>query len=91
MRTRNAGAAKAGATKKTPTPKKDAAAAADAAERTPEVATKSTPKSGAKTAKVAAKQSASRAAASAPVTVTPDPKQGSEGHILGWFFVFFKR
>ncbi|URD98625.1 hypothetical protein MUK42_29964 [Musa troglodytarum] len=79
MRTRNAAAAKAGATKKTPTPKKDAAAAAaDAAERTPEVATKSTPKSGAKTAKVAGKQSASRAAASAPVTVTPDPKQGSQ-------------
>ncbi|RRT73518.1 hypothetical protein B296_00030891 [Ensete ventricosum] len=83
MRTRNAAAAKAGATKKTPTPKKDAAAAAaDAAERTPEVATKSTSKSGAKTAKVAGKQSASRAAAAAsasasapaPVTVTPDPK-----------------
>ncbi|RWW65234.1 hypothetical protein BHE74_00027473 [Ensete ventricosum] len=87
MRTRNAAAAKAGATKKTPTPKKDAAAAAaDAAERTPEVATKSTSKSGAKTAKVAGKQSASRAAAAAaasasapaPVTVTPDPKPESE-------------
>lgn len=67
MRTRKAGAeaGKSGGAKKTPPPKRGAAANAGS---TP----KSTPKSGGR--KVARRQSAGKAAASTPVSVTPDPK-----------------
>ncbi|KAG6503622.1 hypothetical protein ZIOFF_035939 [Zingiber officinale] len=80
MRTRkaDADAEKSGDAKKTPPPKRGAAAKAAA---TP----KSTPKSGGR--KVGRRQSAGKAATSTPVSLTPDPKLEPEGSYFIEFYL----
>lgn len=78
MRTRNSDTPKSAAARKTAQPKKDASA-----DKTPEIATKSTPRSGAKSAKGAGKRSAAAAAAAtsspASVVATPDARPEPKG------------